>query len=72
MGIERILSGKERNKECEGYWGGEKEMVVKGARTFIVQKTWRVMYSVTSSELKTLKEANGFQYEMYWYPWSVV
>lgn len=72
MGIERILSGKERNKECEGYWGGEKDMVVKGARTFIVQKTWRVMYSVTSSELKTLKEANGFQYEMYWYPWSVV
>ena len=72
MGIERILSGKERNKECEGYWGGEKDMVVKGARTLIVQKTWRVMYSVTSSELKTLKEANGFQYEMYWYPWSVV
>ena len=72
MGIERILSGKERNKECEGYWGGEKDMVVKGARTFIVQNTWRVMYSVTSSELKTLKEANGFQYEMYWYPWSVV
>ena len=72
MGIERILSGKEKNKECEGYWGGEKDMVVKGARTFIVQKTWRVMYSVTSSELKTLKEANGFQYEMYWYPWSVV
>lgn len=34
MGIERILSGK----ECEGYWGGEKEMVVKGARRITVQK----------------------------------
>ena len=72
MGIERILSGKERNTECGGHWGGEKEMVVKGARKFTVQKTCRVMYSITGSKLKTLKEANGFQYEMYWYPWSVV
>lgn len=68
MGIERILSGKERNTECEGYWGGEKEMVVKGTRKFTVQKTCRVVYSITSSKLKTLKEANGFQDEMYWYP----
>lgn len=72
MGIERILSGRERNKECEGYWGGEKEMVVKGARKSTVQQTWRVMYSVISSKLKTVKEANGFQYEMYRYPWSAV
>ena len=68
MGIERIFSGK----ECEGYWGGEKEMVVKGARKITVQKTWRVTNSVVSSKLETLKEANGFQYEMYWYPWGVV
>ena len=47
-------------------------MVVKGARKSTVQQTWRVMYSVISSKLKTVKEANGFQYEMYRYPWSAV
>ena len=46
-------------------------MVVKGARKSTVQQTRRVMYSVISSKLKTVKEANGFQYEMYWYPISL-